>query len=79
MFIATSNPWLVRCLYRLTLIVAAGLGLFVLLAGLLPVYPVTTWAKIWYLFAFDAVVRKTAVVSAIGLWVTAVVFFRPPR
>ena len=66
-------------LYRGTLAVAGGLGLFVLIAGLLPVYPVTPWAKVWYLFAFDSLVRKTAVLSAIGLWVTAVVFFRPGR
>jgi len=36
------------------------------------------WARLLALFARDAALRRTAVASAVGLLVTACVFFRPP-
>ena len=36
-----------------------------------------TWDPVWRLFAEDEVVRRTALASAAGLVVTALVFFRP--
>jgi hypothetical protein len=67
-------------LYRLTLAVAAFLGLLVVLAPWLPVQRGgDVWAVTGSLFAQDETLRKTAVISASGLWVTAVVFFRTPR
>jgi cytochrome bd-type quinol oxidase subunit 2 len=35
--------------------------------------------RIWNLFAQDSVVRRTALACALGLVVTAYVFFRPPN
>jgi hypothetical protein len=35
------------------------------------------WARLLALFARDAAIRRTAVASALGLTVTASVFFRP--
>ena len=65
-------------LYRLTLIVAAVLGTLIIFSPLLPAQPQgPTWGRVCFFFSRDVLVRKTAVVSAVGLWVTAVVFFRP--
>src|SRR5262245_56766191 len=36
------------------------------------------WSRILGLFARDVLVRRTALASAVGLVVTACVFFRPP-
>jgi hypothetical protein len=62
-----------RLLFGLACAVSAGLLGLVLLAPLLAAGP--TWLG---LFAHDATVRRTAVASALGLLVTACVFFRPP-
>jgi hypothetical protein len=71
--------WLTRLLFRLTILVAAALGAFVLVAPFLTGEPGRdTWSAICYLFAQDGTLRKTAIISAVGLWVTAVVFFREP-
>jgi hypothetical protein len=70
--------WFRRWLYRLTLLVAAALGGFVVLAPYLGFEPGPELeSRICLLFAHDDLVRKTAVISALGLWTTAVVFFRP--
>ena len=62
-----------RLLFGLVCAVSAGLIGLVLLA------PVLTPGPAWLsLFACDAAVRRTAVASALGLLVTACVFFRPP-
>jgi hypothetical protein len=62
-----------RLLFGLACATAAGLLGLVLVAPLLAPGPV--WLG---LFAHDAAVRRTAVASALGLLVTASVFFRPP-
>lgn len=67
-----------RWLYRLTLLLAAGLGGLVLIAphcGFLP--GPDTLDRIAWLFAHDDLLRKISVVSAVGLWLTAILFFRP--
>jgi hypothetical protein len=64
--------WLSRFLFLVTLTLA--LGLFALVVA-------APWAEeedpYLVLFAQDPVVRRTALVSAAGLVVTAMVFFRP--
>lgn len=74
-------PWLPRLLFRLTLAVAASLISLVLLCPLLDNgrVPVDSLSRLAALFARDAAVRRTAVASALGLAVTACVFFRGPR
>lgn len=69
----TQRHSLPRLLYWLTLLAAAGLMLLVWLAPSLP-----TSVRLLELFATDAVVRQTALASAIGLTVTALVFFKQP-
>lgn len=61
-----------RLLFGLACASSAGLLGLVLLAPLLPAGP--AWLA---LFAEDAAVRRTTVASALGLLVTACVFFRP--
>lgn len=67
-----------RWLFRLSVLLAgalAGMVIFAPYCGfprsaeLLP--------RVGWLFAHDDLLRKTAVISAVGLWLTAVVFFRP--
>jgi hypothetical protein len=41
--------------------------------------PADGWPRLVAVFARDAVVRRTAIAAAVGLLVTAFVFFRPPR
>jgi hypothetical protein len=71
--------WLPRLLFRLTLGLAVLLGLVVLLAPLLAgdEGQPDGWARVPALFARDATLRRTAVASAVGLAVTAWIFFRP--
>jgi hypothetical protein len=75
-----ATPWLPRLFSGLALATAGGLILLVLL---------TPWLdngngghsrgeRLLALFARDATVRRTAVASALGLVVTARVFFRSP-
>jgi len=63
-----------RLLYWLVLGLATGLFLLVLLAPLIDNGSV----RVLTLFAGDPVVRRTALASAIGLAVTACIFFRLP-
>lgn len=67
-------------LFGLNLILAAGLVLLVLLAPWGPDQGMGTssWQHVWALFAADLTVRRTALASAVGLVVTAFVFFRHP-
>jgi hypothetical protein len=71
--------WLPRLLFRLTVAVSALLILLVILAPLLDnrVSQPDGWRRPLALFARDATLRRTAVASALGLLVTACVFFRP--
>ena len=70
------ETWLPRLLFVLTAAAALGLLLAVLLAPWLADGP-PGGLGLAELFARDAVVRRTAVVSGLGLLVTACVFFRP--
>ena len=69
-----SDFWLPRILFALTVGLAAILVIFVLLA---PWLADTVQGGLFALFAHDAVVRRTTLASAVGLLVTAFVFFRP--
>jgi hypothetical protein len=75
-----STP-LSRLLFCLVLLLAAALLGAVLLAPLLPTEGVEAdgWGVLVELFAQDATLRRTGIASAIGLFVTAWVFFRPMR
>ena len=66
--------WMPRLLFLGTLGTAGGLGLGVLLAPWL-----AGAGPVVGLFAADATVRRTALACAVGLTVTAFVFFRPSR
>jgi hypothetical protein len=71
--------WLPRLLFRLTLGVSAVLVVVVLAAPLVDYggpQPAGGW-RLVAVCARDAALRRTAVASAIGLAVTACVFFRP--
>jgi hypothetical protein len=70
-----------RLLFRLTVAVSIALILLVLVAPLLDNEGVQPdgWRFVVTLFAQDATLRRTAVASALGLLVTACVFFRPPE
>lgn len=70
----SQATWLPRLLHWLILGVAATLFLLVLLTPLFD----NGSARLVTLFAGDPVVRRTALASAIGLTVTACVFFRTP-
>jgi hypothetical protein len=78
--IQPRQVWLPRLIYRCVMLLAAGLAVVVMVAPLLgPERAVSVWGRIWQLFALDSLVRKTAVVAAVGLWLAAVIFFRSPR
>jgi hypothetical protein len=74
----SASSWLPWLLFRLTLGVSILLILLVLLTPLLDneVARPHGWARLVRIFARDATLRRTAVASAIGLMVTACVFFR---
>ena len=61
-------------LFLITLAVALGLGLVVLLA---PLLDADDAPRLVGLFARDWALRRTALASAAGLFVTAFVFFAP--
>jgi hypothetical protein len=72
---------LLRLLFGLTWAVAALLVLLVVAAPWLePSEPTEdVWGQVLALFAHDAAVRRTSVAAALGLVVTAHVFFQPTR
>lgn len=65
-----------RLLFFATLALAAALALLVPTA---PLLHAAQPDSVLHLFAEDVVVRRTALASALGLAVTAFVFFRPAR
>jgi hypothetical protein len=70
-----------RALFWLTLTVA---GVLIVLVFLSPSFDNRTerprgWHRVTVIFARDAVMRRTALAGALGLGVTAFVFFRSPR
>jgi hypothetical protein len=69
-----------RLLFQLTRALAAGLAGAVLAAPWLDAAGAAPgdWARVVALFGHDPVVRRTALAGALGLLVTAYVFFRPP-
>ena len=77
----TRGNWLPRLLTRLNLAAAALLAALVFLSPLLDnANPRPRgWERVVAAFAREAAVRRTALASAIGLCVTACVFFQPPR
>jgi hypothetical protein len=70
-----------RLLFALTVGLALALGGMVLLAPELDPGgpPADGWPHLVAVFARDAVVRRITAASALGLLVTAFVFFRPSR
>jgi hypothetical protein len=70
---------LARLLLHLTVGISLALFLLVLLSPLLDNESVSSdgWQRLVAIFARDATVRRTVIASAIGLLVTACVFFRP--
>src|SRR5262245_3255389 len=77
-----GSIWLPRLLYRLTVALAAVLLALVLLCPWLDdgADEPSGSDQVVTLFARDTTLRRTAVASAVGLLVTAGVFFRPaPR
>jgi hypothetical protein len=66
--------WLPRLLFAVTVAVAGALAGVVVLA---PWLDGINQSGLLALFARDAVVRRTTLASAVGLVVTAYVFFRP--
>jgi hypothetical protein len=73
------STWLPRFLFWLTVSLATLLlGLVLLCPWVDPGQPATGMgARLRGLFAHDPLVRRTTVASALGLYVTATVFFRP--
>ena len=69
--------WLGRLLFHGTLLAALFLCGLVLLAPSLHVATDSLWQRVVLTFAEDSVVRRTALAGAGGLFVTAIVFFRP--
>ncbi len=76
----THSTWLQRLLFRLACVVSALLIVLVILSPMLDndrPKP-AGWPRLVAVFARDATLRRTALASAIGLLVTACIFFRPP-
>ena len=80
MMLTRRSTWLSRCLFWLTLALAAALIVLVLLAPLLDNgrQRPAGWPRYVAAFARAPALRRTALASALGLAVTACVFFRPP-
>jgi hypothetical protein len=75
-----SSTWLPRFLFRLTWALSVVFLLTVLVApGLDRGAEVHGAARVLRLFAHDATLRRTTVASALGLMVTACIFFRSPE
>jgi hypothetical protein len=83
------SAWLPRWLFRLSVALSVILTLLVVFSSLFDheVTPLRGWGRVLTIFAHDATLRRTALASALGLLVTACVFFRsaatprraPPR
>lgn len=75
-----NGSWSAQLLFVLSCLLASLLGLLILLAPLLDQgseQPAGWGSEVLALFARDAVVRRISLAGAIGLAVTAFVFFRP--
>jgi len=78
---ASYQPsWVPRLFFWLTVGLA---GTLLLGVGVAPWFvgsetQVTAWGRLVRLFAQDATLRRTMIASAVGLIVTACVFFNPP-
>ena len=82
MTVGLRFPWLPGLLRRLSLLIAGILFCLVFVAPLVDngAGQTSGWNSFLALFARDGAVRASALASAIGLTVTAFVFFRsPPR
>jgi len=75
--VETRLLWLGRLLFHGTLLAALFLGGLVVFAPSLPVATDSLWRRVVLTFAEDSIVRRTALAGAAGLFVTAIVFFRP--
>ena len=69
------RSWFAWLVYRLLLLAAAGLILLVIAA---PWLENKVSSRVLVVFARDTTLRRTTVASALGLIVTACVFFRTP-
>jgi hypothetical protein len=71
--------WLPRLLFRLAVLLATVLLALLCLAPFVDPGAVLPrgGARVLALFAYDPVLRRTTVATALGLYVTAWVFFRP--
>jgi hypothetical protein len=78
--VIARSPWLPWLLFRLTLAIAILFVAVVVLAPWIEGMGRATgdWSRVVGLFAHDGTLRRTTLASAIGLAVTACVFFRPP-
>ena len=70
------RSWFAWLVYRLLLLISAGLILLVIAA---PWVENKLSSRVLVVFARDTTLRRTAVACALGLMVTACVFFRSPR
>lgn len=69
--------WLPRLLFLITVLLSLGLAAAVFISPLLGADErAGLWSDMRSMFAGDMTVRRTAVASAIGLMVTAWIFFR---
>ena len=73
----TRSVWLPRLLFWLVCGLAGALVLLVLLAPLVE-GKLAAGGRVVSLFAHDATLRRTSLASAVGLMVTAFVFFPSP-
>ena len=72
------GSWLPRLLFWWAFLVSFALILVVILSPLLDDSETPSrWGKVQALFARDPFLRRTTIASAIGLIVTACIFFRP--
>jgi hypothetical protein len=69
------RSWFAWLLYRLLLLISAGLILLVIVS---PWVENTVTSRVFVVFARDTTLRRTALASALGLIATAYVFFRSP-
>jgi hypothetical protein len=76
----SRSTWLPRLLFRLTFLTSAALIALVFLSPLLDngIESPQGVARVVAVFARDAAMRRTALAAALGLLVTACIFFRTP-
>lgn len=77
MFARLREIWIPRLLFVFTAGCALALAAAVVVSPFLDPAEYPRWSRVIRLFSHDETVRRTAVASAIGLGVTALVFFKP--